>query len=66
MNEDLDMKELERQMNQLVVKSHLEENLKPELPEFEMLQSMFPCSDEIIFDDPFLLEDFRHYVYGIT
>ncbi|KAL0273348.1 UNVERIFIED_CONTAM: hypothetical protein PYX00_006038 [Menopon gallinae] len=64
--EIFDMKGLEEQMNRLVDRGCLEETLKLQLSEFEMLESMYPNSGELCLDDPFLPEHFRNYVSGRT
>lgn len=62
----LDLKELEKQIAELVDKSNVEEMLKIQLSEFEMVQSMFSNPGELTVDDHSVLADFNDYLEGRT
>lgn len=64
--EILDLKELENQIAEFVDRSTIEEQLKIQLTEFEMLQSMFSNPGELSVDDYSVLADFNDYVEGKT
>lgn len=62
----LDLKELESQIAEFVDRSNVEEVLKIQLAEFEMLQSMFSNPGELNVDDHSVLADFNNYLEGKT
>ncbi|KAG8221846.1 hypothetical protein J437_LFUL003222 [Ladona fulva] len=62
--ECIDLKELEEQIMLLVDKSDLEEMLRLQLSELEMLQSMFPNPGEFCVDDYSIIADINEFVEG--
>ncbi|XP_047121467.1 RWD domain-containing protein 2A isoform X1 [Schistocerca piceifrons] len=63
-SEFLDFKELEEQITQIVDNGNLEEMLRIQLSEFEMLQSMFSNPGEFCVDDPSVIADINEFVDG--
>lgn len=60
----LDFSELESRMTDFVDRSTVEENIKSQLAEFEMIQSMFSNPGEVILDDPSVILDLQEYSNG--
>ncbi|GLH01094.1 RWD domain-containing protein 2A [Gryllus bimaculatus] len=65
-NEYLDFKELEEQITQIVDNGNLEEMLRIQLSELEMLQSMFSNPGEFCIDDPSVIADINEFLDGKT
>ncbi|KAF4523106.1 hypothetical protein B566_EDAN003120 [Ephemera danica] len=63
-DEELDLKELEAQILKFVDKSDVEEMLRIQLSELEMLQSMFSNPGEFCMDDYGALADIHEYIEG--
>lgn len=63
-NEYLDFKELEEQITQIVDNGNLEEMLRIQLTELEMLQSMFSNPGEFCVDDYSVIADINEFVDG--
>lgn len=63
-NECLDFKELEEQITQIVDNGNLEEMLRIQLSEVEMLQSMFSNPGEFCVYDYSVIADINEYVDG--
>ena len=63
-NECLDFKELEEQIAQIVDNGNLEEMLRVQLSEVEMLQSMFPNPGEFCVYDYSVIADINEFVDG--
>lgn len=62
--EELDLKELEAQILQFVDKSDVEEMLRLQISELEMLQSMFSNPGEFCMDDYGAIADVHEYLDG--
>lgn len=60
----LDFRDLEDQLSQICDRSEVEECLKQQLLEVEMLQSMFSNPGEFVMDDPGQLLDVNEYTTG--
>lgn len=65
-NEYLDFKELEEQITQIVDNGNLEEMLRIQLSELEMIQSMFSNPGEFCIDDPSVIADINDFLDGKT
>jgi len=63
-NEYLDFKELEEQITQIVDNGNLEEMLRLQLSEVEMLQSIFPNPGEFCVCDYSVIADINEFVDG--
>lgn len=63
-NECLDFKELEEQITQIVDNGNLEEMLRIQLSEVEMLQSMFSNPGEFCVYDYSVIADINEFVDG--
>ncbi|XP_068082861.1 RWD domain-containing protein 2A isoform X2 [Anabrus simplex] len=63
-NEYLDFKELEEQITQIVDNGNLDEMLRIQLSELEMLQSMFSNPGEFCVDDYSVIADINEFVDG--
>lgn len=60
----LDFSELEKQLTDFVDRSTVEENLKIQLAEFEMIQSMYSNPKEIAIDKPDAIAELQDYCNG--
>lgn len=65
-DEYLDFEELEEQITQIVDHGNLEEMLRIQLSEMEMLQSMFSNPGEFCVDDPSTIADIHEFLDGKT
>lgn len=65
-DDSLDLKELESQVMQLVDRGDVEEKLRMQLFEMEMLQSMYSNPGEFCVDNPAIVADINEYLDGRT
>jgi hypothetical protein len=65
-DDSLDLKELESQVMQLVDRGEVEEKLRMQLFEMEMLQSMYSNPGEFCVDNHAILADINEYLDGRT